>query len=284
MKTQRTLYVSDLDGTLLNRKTIVSERSVNLLNKLIHKHGLLFSIATARTPATVVALMERIDTQLPFILMSGATMWDNTKRKFLNVRSIEQSLIETLLPIFERHQVHPFLYLQQGDHIRTQHVEELNQAEYTFIHPRTICSPYKRLQLLPSLTANIVEPVMLVCATGNYDALNEVYQDICSQRLHCSLDCFRDVDNPEQGFLEIHSYGTTKALALKKLANEVQADRVVVFGDNLNDISMMKVADHSVCVANAFDEVKQIADEQIGTNDEDAVVRWIENDLKQNSF
>ena len=57
------------------------------------------------------------------------------------------------------------------------------------------------------------------------------------------------------------------------------ADRVVVFGDNRNDIAMMQAADHSVAVGNAFAEVKATASEVIGPNIEDSVAHWIEKDL-----
>ena len=65
------------------------------------------------------------------------------------------------------------------------------------------------------------------------------------------------------------------------MAKDINAKRIVVFGDNLNDIPMMKVADCSVAVGNAFEEVKQFATEVTLTNNEDAVVRWIENDIKK---
>ena len=64
---------------------------------------------------------------------------------------------------------------------------------------------------------------------------------------------------------------------IKRLANELGATRIIVFGDNRNDLSMMRIADHSVAVANAYDEVKAQADEVIGCNDDDAVVKWIED-------
>ena len=47
-----TLYVSDLDGTLLNPDSRVSERSAAILNRLVER-GVMFTPATARTPATV---------------------------------------------------------------------------------------------------------------------------------------------------------------------------------------------------------------------------------------
>lgn len=53
-----------------------------------------------------------------------------------------------------------------------------------------------------------------------------------------------------------------------------------MFGDNLNDLPMMEIADHSVAVGNAFKEVKEQANEIIGCNDEDAVAKWIEQDCQ----
>ena len=53
----------------------------------------------------------------------------------------------------------------------------------------------------------------------------------------------------------------------------------MAFGDNLNDISMMETADLGVAVENAYEEVKKCADIVIGSNNEDAVARWIYRDF-----
>ena len=88
-----------------------------------------------------------------------------------------------------------------------------------------------------------------------------------------------DIFDTSQGILDIYAPSTTKAHAIKQLAETLGVERIVVFGDNRNDIPMMKIADHSVAVSNAFVDVKAIADEVIGSNDEDAVVKWIERDV-----
>ncbi|AGK96849.1 HAD family hydrolase [Clostridium pasteurianum] len=43
-----TLYVSDLDGTLLNRNSQLSEESKEIINTLVKK-GVKFTYATARS-------------------------------------------------------------------------------------------------------------------------------------------------------------------------------------------------------------------------------------------
>ena len=62
--TSRTLYVSDLDGTLLNSHSIVSDASARMLNTAIAS-GAHFTVATARTPATAIHLLSEIDMRLP---------------------------------------------------------------------------------------------------------------------------------------------------------------------------------------------------------------------------
>jgi hypothetical protein len=58
---------------------------------------------------------------------------------------------------------------------------------------------------------------------------------------------------------------------------------VVVFGDNLNDLPMMEVADYAVAVDNAFDEVKAAADMVIGPNYDDSVARFICEDFEKSN-
>jgi hydroxymethylpyrimidine pyrophosphatase-like HAD family hydrolase len=54
-------------------------------------------------------------------------------------------------------------------------------------------------------------------------------------------------------------------------------DKVVCFGDAINDISMDIIADHSYSVANANLQLKQIATGIIGSNNEDGVAIWFRN-------
>ncbi|MDE6633608.1 MAG: HAD family hydrolase, partial [Muribaculaceae bacterium] len=71
----RTLFVTDLDGTLLNQERKVSNESAGILNESI-AGGALFSVATARTPGTVGPLLQEVNCTLPLIVMTGAAIWD----------------------------------------------------------------------------------------------------------------------------------------------------------------------------------------------------------------
>ena len=83
---RKSLYVSDMDGTLLNSNSVLSQYTTDKLNELIANEGVLFTVATARTPATVVSLMSNIKATVPFIVMTGAALWDSNADSFIRDR------------------------------------------------------------------------------------------------------------------------------------------------------------------------------------------------------
>jgi hypothetical protein len=79
-------------------------------------------------------------------------------------------------------------------------------------------------------------------------------------------------------YLEVFSSEATKAGGVRYLRENYGFDRVVVFGDNLNDLPMFEEADVKVAVGNAREEVKAAADCVIGTNDKDGVAEWLKRE------
>ncbi len=280
MNNKKTLYVSDMDGTLLNSRSVLSEKTVSKLNKLI-ADGAMFTVATARTPATVVELMKGVDARLPFIVMAGCAMWNSHTRQYDSARLISNETIEQLLPVFERNGNHPFIYCKKGNQIIVHHTKKLTGQEKEFIEPR-VKTELKRLALQEKLSTDAShDGVMLIFSMGKFNELRDIADEIDKQKIDCSYNCYHDIFEEEEGFIDLYVSGTTKAAAIKQLAEQTGAERIVVFGDNLNDIPMMHAADWSVAVENAFDEVKHCADEIIGSNDKDAVAEWIEKDYRK---
>lgn len=79
-------------------------------------------------------------------------------------------------------------------------------------------------------------------------------------------------------FLEVGRAGVSKASALERFCRErgIDASQVIVFGDNNNDVEMLRWAGRGVAMGNALPEVVEIADEVTSTNDEDGVAVVLE--------
>ena len=62
---------------------------------------------------------------------------------------------------------------------------------------------------------------------------------------------------------------------MQRIKELTGADKVVAFGDNLNDIEMLESADIGIAVGDAAEQTKECADLVIGNSYEDAVALWL---------
>lgn len=283
---KRTLYISDLDGTLLDPCGKISQTSATLINHAIAR-GALFSVATARTPATVSMLLSGLNLNIPLVVMTGAALWDIRTGRYSDQQYFNASQVGRIIEAYG----HPeggggFLYTlasrpEGKDLMEIYHIGPLNELERNFMEER-LDSPYKKFFVPESGMSEVPEKIENAVlffgiqpnatATAILEQLRKI-EGINPMFYH---DWFSD------RFAEIEAFpsGATKAKAIRRLAMKVGAERIVVFGDNLNDLSMMEIADWSVAVANAVDEVKYAADETIGSNSADAVARYILEDMR----
>ena len=280
MKNNKTLYVSDLDGTLLNDDSQLSQGTIDTLNHIIVEQGGLFTVATARTPATVVPLLQQVHATLPFIVIGGAAMWNPVTGGYEHTRGIAVATVNAVADVFDRHGLYPFIYRRHGNMLHTHHYGPLSPQEERFVAARQHL-PLKKFFLGDGDYRNSADEALLIFSMNKYAVLKTLAEDLRANVPTCSVMVYHDNFDPSEGYLEIFTAGTSKAGAIRLLAHEVGAQRIVVFGDNRNDIAMMQAADHSVAVGNAFPEVKAAASEVIGLNTADSVARWIHHDLAQ---
>jgi hypothetical protein len=127
-------------------------------------------------------------------------------------------------------------------------------------------------------------PVAHRLPTADVFYLTIIGEDVEVRRLGAELDdavgsrvasvLQRDTYHPRELWLELTAPGADKGTAVLDLRDRVGARRVVVFGDNLNDLPMFRVADHAVAVETALPEVRDAADEVLEPGG--SVVDWLE--------
>ena len=145
---QKTIYISDLDGTLLGTDSRISQRSASIIDELSVR-GALVTVATARTPATVVPLLAGISTNAPAIVMTGCARWERADACFSHVHFVPSAEVAGALDICRCCGVHPFVYVMADDDatLDVYHgAPVLNKAEENFWSER--CNlPLKRFHL-----------------------------------------------------------------------------------------------------------------------------------------
>ena len=108
---------------------------------------------------------------------------------------------------------------------------------------------------------------------GEKEELQPVY-DLFSadSRYRCTIQ--QELYRPEY-WCEIMPARASKANAIRKLKAMWNCDRVVSFGDAVNDLPMFDISDECYAVANAVEELKAAADGIIESNEDDGVAKWL---------
>lgn len=269
----KTLFVTDLDGTLLGSDSRVSEKSREIITDLTRRGGLV-TVATARTPATVEPLLAGTETAVPAVVMTGASLWDRRWRCFVDPVLFGQDSVGPVSECFLGHGVYPFIYSVTDDNRLTVYRGEapLSRTEENFCSERRGLALKRFVFSRPGGYGGAFPGAILLLGISAIERI-EALADALRGRGGLSVSAYADIFNPKVGYIEVFAAGVSKAEAVMRLKRETGADRLVVYGDNLNDLTMFEVADEAVAVANARPEVKERAARVIGPNTADAVAR-----------
>ncbi len=104
----KTLYVSDLDGTLLRSSERTSDFTNRTINELVEQ-GVLFSYATARSYLTAHKVTQGLHARIPVIIYNGAFIRDHVSGEIL-LSSYFEDGAETLLKELLDADVYPLVY------------------------------------------------------------------------------------------------------------------------------------------------------------------------------
>ncbi len=269
---RRTLYASDLDGTLLRDDATLSPYTVETINRLISR-GMMVTAATARgiIGATVIGL-DRIHFRLPVILLGGVLLYDLYRHRILHACEMPTSTVTAILEVFRVRKRAPQLYRRRGNEVHIYYTA-LNTLEEEFVQRvdaagRGFTRYYHNVGQLRN------SPAIFFSCQGNgaeQKALAEQLMPIPGIRVMC----YRDTYHEDNWFVEICREDADKGRALERLRDRVGADRVVAFGDNVNDLPMFRVADLACCVENGDPQTKAAADTIIASNEQDGVAQYL---------
>ena len=276
MKKEKTLYISDLDGTLLNSSAELSEYTTNKLNSMI-ANGLNFSVATARTAVSASAMLADIDFNVPLVLMNGVSIYDSTNKTYIETFPLSSETAESVVDAMKRLNVTGIMYQLEGDTQQTYY-ETLEHKPIRDFVEEWETKYNKTVQKIVNFSDLLSNSTIYFSLIDTYKSIQQIHESL-SQITGINFSLFEDVYHPDSWYIEIHSDKASKRNGVNFLRTEYSFDRVIGFGDNINDLSMFKACDVRIAVANAKPEVKEAADYICGANENDGVAKWIEENI-----
>lgn len=269
---KKTLYVSDLDGTLLRGNQRTSEYTNRVINSLAAQ-GIIFSYATARSIFTSSIVTKGLDAKIPVITYNGVFIIDNQTHETIESCFLD-GYVYTLLKELFAADIYPTVYaIIDGKERFSNYPAKSSKGTLDFIASRND----ERKRIVDSEMELIEGKIFYITCIESPERIRPFF-DKYKEKYHCVYQT--DIYSGEQ-WLEIMPKNATKASAIERLKNITQCDYVVVFGDGINDLEMFRIADECYATANAVTELKEIATGVIDSNDNDGVARWLEKNAKR---
>ncbi|NGM84799.1 HAD family hydrolase [Paenibacillus sp. 7124] len=267
------LYVSDLDGTLLNDNQEIDNETIEILNQLIDK-GLNFTIATARSIESVREIVKELHLKLPIILINGVFIFDTEKSQTIQNNYLSSQLGTRVVQTYLQLGLNPLVYTTDTiGNSRIYYRGIFNKSEENYIKNR-LSKGDMRFRLIQDYEECIHENIITVNAIASPQNLEKAYKEYINNE-ECTCHFGPDIYTPGFNWLEISSRHATKKEAVLYLKNKLNFERLVCFGDNLNDLPMFEVADEKYAVKNAHEIILNTADKIIESNNNNGVARYL---------
>lgn len=263
----KTLYLSDLDGTLLRGDQRLSPFTVDTVNRLTEQ-GLLFSYATARSIVTAAKVTPGLRSQVPVIVHNGTFIRRPDTGELLAGHFFGEDA-RVILDDLLAHGIYPIVYsLMDGQEKFRYWDEKSTPGMRAFIGTRQNDPREKPVHSAAELYEG--QPYYITCVNDR-EKLVPFYEKYAG-RFHTIL--YREIYSGDD-FLEFMPKAASKANAALELKALLGCDRLVAFGDGLNDMDLFRAADEAYAVENAEPELKAIATGIIASNEADGVAHWL---------
>ena len=276
-----TIYISDLDGTLLRNNATLSDFSRNTLSELLHD-GLPFTVASARSVVSMRPMLAGLKLSLPIIEFNGAFISDLESGQHHIINHIERPIVEDLYQLILTFGCIPFISSFNGLEDCLYYSDIINQGMQWYLKDRLRAND-KRLRSIKNLIDSFHDQIVCLVVIGQANTLASL-EDAIKERYANYVETYFYENQyfPDWHWLTIHHHKASKDQAIRMVLKEfgLQNSELVVFGDQNNDIKMFQLADRAVAVANASAELKRYATHVIGSNQEDSVVKFIRDDWK----
>ncbi len=256
--------VVDLDGTLLNSKGELTERTEKTLRTAMEK-GVQVILSTGKTRVSANQVIEHLNLTTPGIFLQGLALYDGAG-SLLHQQTLDISIARQIITFAEDRGFTIAAY--SGNRIMMRRQGTMFDDFFSKYREPVPESVGPLQNILGEM------PINKLVLFGDPQRIKSLRWQLNMQHNGSIQLTQSHVTNN----VEVLPPGASKGSALKALAREMKipAHEILAIGDAENDISMIEAAGIGVAMGNADEKTQAAADYVVATNDADGVAEAVE--------
>lgn len=257
------VFTIDMDGTLLNDASKLSNKTIDVIKKYKDQHH--FILASGRSYLGMIDFYQELGLTTPIISLNGALITypdGKTSLTYLPKDEVTE-IITSLKGIYEA-----IIFNGLNNVYSINHDNHLEKVFNGAKHPSVI-----DLTKLKHIPEDIINGV-IVTRVHKMRQFEAFFDELTIKPRSWGHD-------GTYAFYDLYLEGISKASALNTVLKDLDYKLVYTFGDGMNDLEMIKLSPNGVVMKNGHPNLKKAATKVTAyTNDEDGVAKYIENLLK----
>lgn len=263
---------SDIDGTLLNSQRELSERTIRAIWAIKEKVPII--LASSRMPSAMTHLQKTLGIEgHPLISYNGAYLLrkqiNSDVFDVLDSVQISIAVCRKILSLANQCNVHVSLFSRDDWYAQRQDQWTMKEQLVTKVNPTIM--QFDEVLMRWSETNLGAHKIMCMGVASEIAKLYAFLENELGPDVH--------IYKSKSTYLELAPRAVSKASALEIVmwkCFKSDLTNVMAFGDNYNDIEMIKAAGYGVAVANGLPDLKAVAREVTAAGNADGVAIMIE--------
>lgn len=259
------LFVSDVDGTLLNAQKELTDATRKAIGRL-QDAGISLSLVSSRPPRGLKWIIDDLGIVHACAALNGGVIVD-PDLNVLSAYHLRDSVAREIVALLEEHGFSPWVYTDSDWYVRSLDAPHVSrEAEVVRFAPK----PFEQIN-------DIREPLVKITGINDDELLIASARHLIGNRFGDSVAVSCSLPNR----IEVTHRDANKATAISAIAAAAEVDTlsVATAGDGENDIPMFRNSGFSIAMGQAPDEVRRAATQTTTGNSSDGLAWAIEQFL-----
>lgn len=253
------LLLADVDGTLVTKEKILTDRARAAVHKLWDA-GIRFTITSGRPPLGMEMIVDALKLTEPIAAFNGG-IFVNPDFSVLEQNTLPSTITQHVIDIITTHDLDVWIYRGSNWFVHERHGPHVDREEWTVKFPPTVVSSFD------DLLDNVVK---IVGVSDDLDAVAKCETDVqreFSQQVHCQAGASSgggeevSATRSQPYYLDVTHPHANKGFVVDRLSQLLGIPRqeIATIGDMPNDVPMFERSGLSIAIGNASVEVQQQA-------------------------